>query len=207
MIVEPITEMMIDRVAILFQQAFADDPGMRYICQHEQKGYEKRLLAWFLALLRMQVANQQPILGICEAGDYVACITLTLPQTKLKMMSLIGWVWSVLSQVGFIGLWRTMGHVGRISRYQPKTPHYRLEFIAVHPNHQGKGYGRVMLDAMHDIAKSDIHAMGVWLETTNPANVGLYEHVGYVVESRFMMADDVEAITMFRKRVEINYHP
>jgi ribosomal protein S18 acetylase RimI-like enzyme len=202
--VEPISETMIGQVATLFQQAFADDLGMRYICQHEQKGYQKRLSAWFLALLRMQVANQQPILGICEAGDYVACATLTLPQTKLKMMSLMGWVRTVLFQVGFIGLWRTMRHVGRISRYQPKTPHYRLEFIAVHPDHQGKGYGRAMLDAIHQMAQSE--NSGIWLETTNPANVGLYEHVGYVVENRFMMADDVEAIIMFRKRVEIN-HP
>jgi len=202
MTVEPISETRLDRVTLLFQQSFADDPGMRYICQHEQKGYEKRLSAWFLALLRMQVANQQPILGICEGGNYVACTTLTLSQTKVKMISLIGWVISVLFQVGFIGLWRTMGHVGRISRYQPKTPHYRLEFIAVHPNHQGKGYGRVMLDAIHQMAQSE--NSGIWLETTNPANVGLYEHVGYVVENRFIMADDVEAITMFRKRVEIN---
>lgn len=196
---ESIPETRIGQVATLFQRAFADDPGMRYICQNEQKGYEKRLLAWFLALLRMQVANQQPILGICEAGDYVACATLTFPQTKLKAMSLIKWVLTVLFQVGFVGLWRTMGHVGRISRYQPKTPHYRLEFIAVHADYQGKGYGRVMLDAIHQMAKSE--NSGVWLETTNPTNVGLYKHVGYVVENRFMMADDVEAVIMFRESV------
>ncbi|MDX2078541.1 MAG: N-acetyltransferase [bacterium] len=197
--IEPIPDAMIGQVATLFQRSFADDPGMRYICQYEQKGYEKRLSAWFLALLQMQVVNQQPILGICEAGDYVACATLTLPQTKLKTMSLIKWVVTVLFQVGFIGLWRTMGHVGRISRYQPKTRHYRLEFIAVHPNYQGKGYGRMLLDKIHQMSETDAHSQGVWLETTNPVNVGLYEHVGYVVENRFMMADEVEAVIMFRK--------
>ncbi len=197
----------IGQVVPLLQVAFIDDPGLKQMCNHHKRGYERRLTTWFGAILQMQLANQQPVLGIKVNNEYVACAILTAPHAKLRASILIRWTWIVITQAGFRCFWQTMRHIMKIVPYQPKFGHYRLEFIAVHPDHQGKGYGRMLLDKIHQMSETDAHSQGVWLETTNPANVGLYEHVGYVVENRFMMTDDVEAVSMFRKRVEINYHP
>lgn len=199
MTIQSVLREEIGQVAPLFQVAFRDDPGLQQICNHPKNGYEHRLGVWFGAILKMQMANQQPILGIKVNDMYVACAMLTTPHAKLRASTLIHWTWIVISQAGFRCFWQTIRHIMKIAPYQPKYGHYRLEFIAVHPDYQGKGYGRMLLDKIHQISQSDTHSQGVWLETTLPQNIGLYVHVDYVIEKRLMMTDDVEAVIMFHR--------
>lgn len=199
MTIEPISRDQLAQISTLFQVAFIDDPGLQHICDYHRKGYERRLYACFEAILKMQMANKQPVLGIRVNSECVACAILTYPNTKLKLHSTLHWTWLALSQTGFRCFWRTVQHIIKISPHQPKYGHYRLEFIAVHPDYQGKGYGRMLLDEIHQMSQSDSHSQGVWLETTLPQNIGLYVHVGYVIEKRLMMTDDVEAVIMFRR--------
>lgn len=198
--VELVPQIALPEVAALFRHAFADDPGMQYICQYERKGYEKRLEAWFLATLQMQTRHQEPVLGIYVAGDYVACAILSTPkpQKKPTIKSLMQWMLDVCRHAGITTIWRTMRPLVQRDAYLPKVGHYRLEFIAVHPDHQGKGYGRALLDKIHDLAQHYPNAAGIWLETTNPANVPLYLHMGYAIQERLPMGN-TEAIIMFRE--------
>lgn len=199
MTIQSVLREEIGQVTSLFQVAFIDDPGLQHICDHHRKGYERRLGVWFGAILQMQLANCQPILGIKVNETYVACSILTAPHAKLQASTLMRWTWIIITQAGFRCFWQTMRHIMKIAPYQPKTGHYRLEFIAVHPDYQGKGYGRMLLDKIHQMSQSDAHSQGVWLETTLPDNIGLYVHVGYVIEKRLMMSGDVEAVIMFRR--------
>lgn len=194
--IEPTT----DEAAIvhLLTSAFADDPGMRHLCQHEHSGYHARLSGWFRAMVRLQMANHQPLLAAIHDNEMVMCAILTAPQTTLKPLSLMRWMGATLSHVGIQGLGRTLHHLRLISQYQPTAPHFRMEFIAVAPAHQGKGYARILLDALHTRAKQHPDAIGIWLETANPANIPLYERFGYAVERCLPMADTVEACLMFR---------
>ncbi|MCL4256129.1 MAG: GNAT family N-acetyltransferase [Anaerolineae bacterium] len=199
MTIEPISCDQLAQISKLFKIAFRDDPGLQQICNHPKNGYESRLGVWFGAILKMQMANQQPVLGIKVNDMYVACAMLTTPHAKLQATTLLRWAWLVITQAGFRCFWQTMRHIMKIAPYQPKTGHYRLEFIAVHPDYQGKGYGRMLLDKIHQMSQADAHSQGVWLETTLPDNIGLYVHVGYVIEKRLMMTDDVEAVILFRR--------
>jgi GNAT superfamily N-acetyltransferase len=97
----------------------------------------------------MYRANQQPLLAIRGEHDLVACAILTATDANLKPMTLLRWLWNVSREAGVRSVWRTMAHMRHIEPYQPSAPHYRLEFIAVHPAHQGQGYGRLLLDEIH----------------------------------------------------------
>jgi ribosomal protein S18 acetylase RimI-like enzyme len=68
-------------------------------------------------------------------------------------------------------------------------PHYHLGVLAVHPDRQGKGVGRVLLDALHRLSASDPASTGVSLNTEKTTNVELYRHVGYRVIGEAGLAD------------------
>lgn len=182
----------------LLTAAFASDPGMRYLCAHQNDGYELRLAAWFEAMVRLQQANGQPCFTATCAGEVILCAVLTSPNAVLKPPSLLRWMWDVTRSAGFNSLWRTLKHLRRISSYQPPTPHFRLEFIAVAPAHQGKGYARLMLEQIHTLAQASADAPDVWLETANPGNIPLYERFGYVTKAAFHMSDSAKVTIMVR---------
>lgn len=190
-----------DQLAVMFADAFKDDPGLQYLCQRQKSNYEQRLLGWFRAMLRLQVQNNQPLIVVKSGSEYVAAATLTAPQASLKFVSLLRWVVDALWGVGLVTLWRTMTHIQHISSYQPATPHFRLEFIGVLSSQQGKGIGPVLLAEVHRLSETHATAAGVWLETANPANVQLYQRFGYEITQQEQLGDEVTTTIMFRTNV------
>lgn len=63
-----------------------------------------------------------------------------------------------------------------------KTPSWHLAFLATDPAHQGRGIGRRLLE--HILHRADSDGTPVWLETSDPANVGLYEKFGFAITAR-----------------------
>ncbi|MFC1912806.1 GNAT family N-acetyltransferase [Chloroflexota bacterium] len=57
------------------------------------------------------------------------------------------------------------------------SPHYYLEFIAVDPDFQGKGYASRLLRGM--LPGLDSKRLPSYLETNNEKNIPLYQHFGY----------------------------
>lgn len=182
----------------VFADAFINDSGTQYICQYSRAGYEGRVHGWFYATACLQLANQQPILTLVVDGDVSAAALLTAPNAALHLSSLGRWLWDAWRKAGIISLWRTLAHIRYLAQYQPKAPHMRLEFIAVAPHQQGKGYGRMLLEAIHTMSKQHPQSTGVWLETTNPNNVSLYERFGYRITARGRIGTSAEANMMFR---------
>jgi ribosomal protein S18 acetylase RimI-like enzyme len=82
-------------------------------------------------------------------------------------------------------------------RERPAEPHFYLPILAVHPDFQGSGCGRVLLEALQARSERHPRSSGVCLETENPKNVPFYEYIGYRVIARNSYAD-LEIITLFR---------
>lgn len=61
----------------------------------------------------------------------------------------------------------------------PAGPHWYLPMIGVVPAHQGRGLGGLLLS--HALARCDAEHLPAYLESTNPANVPLYERHGFRV--------------------------
>jgi GNAT superfamily N-acetyltransferase len=57
-------------------------------------------------------------------------------------------------------------------------PSWHLAFLATDPDHQRRGIGRLLL--AHTLERADVDGAPVWLETSEPANVQLYERFGFV---------------------------
>jgi GNAT superfamily N-acetyltransferase len=194
----------------VFSAAFLTDPGLQYLCGAASAGYAGRVRAWFAATLRLQAANQQPLLTILDtdATIPIACATLTSPQSALMQTSLLRWIVEVWRGAGVHVLRRTVRHVAHLNSLQPAAPHFRLEFLAVHPARQGRGYGRALLNAIHGLSTVHPACTGVWLETMNPDNVPMYARSGYQVTERMPFGENAEAVVMFRPNLpDSNAHP
>lgn len=98
--------------------------------------------------------------------------------------------------------------VGKMLEYQLRAsklkkmlvrgPYWYLRVIAVAPEHQGKGHASALIRPFLEAADDAGHQ--VYLETHNPANVGLYERYGFrVVAKEGFWEGSVEHVCMLRR--------
>ena len=67
--------------------------------------------------------------------------------------------------------------LGRAAAFAPATPAAYLNYLAVAPEHQGRGIGRMLLDAGVEPARRD--GLGTYLATSDPRNLPFYERAGF----------------------------
>jgi len=84
----------------------------------------------------------------------------------------------------------------RMAGYHPATPHWYLPLIGVDPVHQGRGYGSALL--RHVLVQCDSDHVAAYLESSNPANVPLYERHGFVVLGTIQVGSSPPIIPMLR---------
>jgi GNAT superfamily N-acetyltransferase len=61
----------------------------------------------------------------------------------------------------------------------PDEPCWFLDMIAVHPDHQGRGLGRILIE--HGLAGARKEGSPAFLETSQQANIGYYQTFGFDV--------------------------
>ena len=67
----------------------------------------------------------------------------------------------------------------QMGRHHPREPHWYLPLIGVDPAHQRKGHGSALLG--HALSQCDRDHTAAYLESTNRANISLYERHGFRV--------------------------
>jgi ribosomal protein S18 acetylase RimI-like enzyme len=90
--------------------------------------------------------------------------------------------------------------LGRFEQSHPRErPHYYLSLLGTDPDHRGKGVGMALL--AEGLARVDAEVMPAYLESSNSANDGRYEELGFERVGEFRRPpDDVVAVaTMWRE--------
>lgn len=78
----------------------------------------------------------------------------------------------------------------------PATPHHYLAFLAVRPEHQGRGIGSALLERHH--ARLDGAGIPAYLEANHPRNRDLYLRHGYQAQERIDLPDGPPLWPMWR---------
>jgi len=84
----------------------------------------------------------------------------------------------------------------QMGRYHPDEPHWYLPLIGVDPVHQRKGHGSALLQ--HALHRSDRDRAPAYLESTNPANIRLYERHGFRVLATIQVGSSPPIFPMLR---------
>ena len=84
----------------------------------------------------------------------------------------------------------------QMGSYHPAEPHWHLPLIGVHPACQRLGAGAALL--RHALAAIDAQGLPVYLESSNPENIPLYERHGFRALGVIQVADSPPITPMLR---------
>ena len=84
-----------------------------------------------------------------------------------------------------------------MSKSIPKEDCWHLSFIAADPAETGKGYGSKLLD--HTLRLCDDDKMPAYLESTNRANLTLYQRYGFDLLNEIQIGNSPPVYTMIRQ--------
>ncbi|WP_149194064.1 GNAT family N-acetyltransferase [Luteimonas suaedae] len=85
----------------------------------------------------------------------------------------------------------------QMARYHPKEPHWFLPFIGVDPLRQGKGCGAALMQ--HALVPCDRDGTPAYLESSNPANIPLYERYGFELLGSIQVGTSPPIFPMLRE--------
>jgi GNAT superfamily N-acetyltransferase len=181
--------------------SFFEYPAMRHIigsANGDYDGHLRKLMRFFVAA---RYCRDEPVLVVKENDKAVATAILTPPFQREAIPSLAK---------HREALWKELGQDAR-SRYEAlgdlwkllelPQPHYHLNMIGVLKTHAGSGYGRILLDAVHELSLTDADSTGVSLNTEDENNLPLYEHFGYRVVGHVKVTEDMDTWVMFREDI------
>jgi ribosomal protein S18 acetylase RimI-like enzyme len=84
----------------------------------------------------------------------------------------------------------------QMGRYHPSQPHWYLPLIGVDPFQQGKGFGSALMQ--HALLQCDRGHAPAYLESTNSANIPLYERHGFKVLDTIQVGSSPPIFPMLR---------
>ncbi len=161
----------VEHVMPLLIDAFANDPGFRYIVPDEAD-WQRIARRYFALALRQTLRRGHGIVDrdgrAVSLWEAPAATYQPLDQlTQLLRLTLI--------------LGRNLGRALSVQRftesYRPRRAHWYLTYIASDPAHRGRGYGSRVLAPMIDY--SDRTLEPIYLECSNHDNLGFYLRHGF----------------------------
>ena len=185
-----------DEVVALLVAAFEHDPGWLQVSGAPGEDHRRCLETVYRASWTLYRAARQPLLGVMAQDRLAGVAMLNVPGAKFAEPARRGWAQKVRRSVGDTILSRLLRNAREVARHRPEEPHLYLGTLAVRPDLQGSGIGRLLLESVSERSDRDPAARGVFLETENPKNVPLYEHFGYRIVGRYHY-DQIKGTAMF----------
>lgn len=159
--------------------AFYDYPVPRYVIG-EASDYDGKLRALIDFFVEGRLTRNVPLIGLYDSNDLLGVAVVSPPQEVPPPPEL---------EVCLAQAERRLGReaMARFERYEKaceatdpgKVAHY-LGMIGVHPDVQGRGLGRQVIDAVKARARSDPISTGVTLNTELASNLPFYEKMGFI---------------------------
>ncbi|WP_042363816.1 GNAT family N-acetyltransferase [Streptacidiphilus neutrinimicus] len=178
-------------------RAFYEDPQFLWSLP-DQRDRLRRIERIFDTILRFEALRHDTVqLAEDGAGTILGGAVWLPPHHWRDPLSR-----QLLTAPGFLrGYGRRIGYGGAFQsacwKAHPCEPHWYLYILGVEPDVQGRGVGAALLRA--GLERSDAAGLPAYLESSNLANVPLYEHFGFAVTGRLALPPNAPEIpTMWR---------
>ncbi len=159
-------------------EAFRDYPVMRFVLG-EEGDYDGRLHALVGFFAGCRVLRAEPVLGVRDGDRLLATALVSCGDGRRSPPEVATLRASTWDGLGDASLHRYEAFGRATASFGPAERHHHLNMIGVRDGLRGRGVGRALMDAVHALAAGAPWSAGVSLTTEDPANVPLYEHLGY----------------------------
>ena len=179
--------------------AFENDPCGSDMLYREQSGYldKVREIFRFTCLARIELGI--PCIGTIRDSRITGIACISVPEKQKWPDSLTAASERMNSVIGRESSNRLKRFTELSNNYAPAEPHHYLAALGVHPEYQGQGFGRMLLDKVREIAENHPTSAGVYLDTARLKNVRLYEYFGYKQAGKDKLDGAVDLWYMFRE--------
>ena len=180
--------------ADILARAFIDDPAMAYLFPSDA-GRPERLRRFFGLITRI---DDDPALWTLalDAGTPVAAALWRPPGAwQTPATAMLRRLPTMLHTFG-LALPRALALQSRLEAHHPHTPHWYLQFAGCVPASQGRGYGGAAIRAR--LALCDADGLPAALETATPANIGLYQALGFAITATYDIKNGPRFWAMWR---------
>lgn len=161
--------------------AFREDPAMRYFIPGEVDERLEKISAFGQAMGASRLARGQILKGIREDGKLAAVIGAAQPVGG-EENDLSEAIWrTCFERIGYDVGNRVEAYGEAQHRLLPSGSYHYVIALGTHPDYQGKGYGRALLEEICALAAKDPNSQGVCLDTESKSNVSWYESLGFSV--------------------------
>ncbi|MGB8939843.1 MAG: GNAT family N-acetyltransferase [Streptomyces sp.] len=160
------------QIGRILARAFDDDPMMRWFFPADATR-EAGLARYFATLFTRQYVHH----GVCEHTAAAAAYWVP-PGAQDKAVpdaETIAELVEILGDRAPLFQEATAAAV----EHGPQEPHWYLAVVGADPAAQGQGHGAALLRS--GLAKADADGLPVYLESSKPANLPVYEHFGFEV--------------------------
>ena len=198
MTVERLTRGHRGEVVRVLTASFLDYPATTYMLG-TSPDFTDRLAVLCGFFTDARFARGYPVLGVREGGDLAGVALVSEPDPADRPPEIAVLFGQLETVLGAAVLRRMRRYEDAGHDLVPPQPHHFLGMVGVLPEHQGKGYGRRLIEATQELAVQHPRSTGVCLHTEVPANVGFYRHLGFET----VFEADVEGVhtwCMFWKR-------
>ncbi|MCR6107406.1 GNAT family N-acetyltransferase [Salipaludibacillus agaradhaerens] len=190
----------------LLGTAFSNDPLFTYLFGSHSKA---DITKFFHFVLTYQQIKKQLIIGKKENDllQGLACVEKPQATKTIKSVLIQIKLFLLILQLAFQVKWKAFKKINHymkmISARRPAERHHYLVCIGVNHKEQGKGVGKCLLDAIHEIVDHDPLTTGIALDTENEDNIAFYRSFGYQLISEDRLGE-IMIYTMFRNKKPVS---
>ena len=160
--------------------AFREYPVMTFVLGRDALAADDPALTALIGFYTdRRLLRGWPVLGVREGEVLQAAALVSRPEEPEADPAPVRAALATLAgELGDAAFERMQRFEDASDANEPETDHLFVGMLGVRPSARGRGYGRVLLDAVQEAAEGEGRD-GVCLSTEDPANLPFYRHVGF----------------------------
>ncbi|CAM3527864.1 GNAT family N-acetyltransferase [Parendozoicomonas haliclonae] len=187
------------QVRSLLYHTYRHDPIFRHILEADRKGYEQRIRACTRELATLYFAENMPVIGLLDEERLVGVAFVCSSEKAEELLTRLFWRVKMIMTIGYRCTENYLTYIQQLHDTLPESHSYLLPMVGVHPELRERGYGRRLLEAVHDLCDLDQTASGCTVALSEGNLLPFFSGLGYIRAAIIEEGDHTQAM-LFRER-------
>ena len=187
-----------DEAVDVLTEAFATYPTTAWFFERSPVARDEALAALVRFFVTARLERGEPVLGVRLGGALAAVGLVSDPSGGASPPTLDDARDALWARVGDAARARYEAYGAALAPLLQDGASRHVNLVGVRPSQRGRGLARRLLDHVHVLAGTTPDDRGVTLATEDPANLGLYRHLGYEVTGSTEVAPGITAWALRR---------